>query len=277
MTYSDESYSLGPEDPEWKTRKDAILFDADSVKIFNQGLPLALLRKASSSPRLPSNLRQKLAMMTWVRAILLENHAAARAVSGDLARNFPELKPHLDSYLTASDRDAQRFAAAYLLLKSPQLKPYLKSGFPTRRSPRGIDSFRENWWCSFSANGDLDSPAYYIFSLRATGREERTSRRKEPVAPVFLMDSEREALRAEWERLLKLDTAPNYLGNIVARWARKNPNDPRTPEALHLAVKATRFGCTNQESGRYSQEAFRILHQNYPSSPWAMQTPFWYR
>jgi len=76
---------------------------------------------------------------------------------------------------------------------------------------------------------------------------------------------------------LKLDTAPNYLGDIVTRWARKNPNDARAPEALHLVVKATRFGCTNQESWRYSREAFQLLHRSYPASLWARQTPYWYR
>ena len=40
-----------------------------------------------------------------------------------------------------------------------------------------------------------------------------------------------------------LDTAPNYLVAQVLAWAKRAPGDPRVPEALHLAVRSTRYGC----------------------------------
>jgi hypothetical protein len=49
------------------------------------------------------------------------------------------------------------------------------------------------------------------------------------------------------------------------------------PEALHLVVKATRFGCTDDATGRYSRDAFQLLHKKYEDTKWAKITPFWYR
>ena len=94
--------------------------------------------------------------------------------------------------------------------------------------------------------------------------------------PEFFTDSERAAFRREWEKLLQLDTAPNYFGQVVLSWARNHPGDPRAPEALHLVVKATRFGCVNQASGKYSQACFQLLHRKYPESAWAKLTKYWY-
>ena len=59
------------------------------------------------------------------------------------------------------------------------------------------------------------------------------------------------------------------LRQTVINWATKNPTDRRVPEALHLAVKSTRYGCTDKETGRWSKAAFDLLHRNYPNSTWA--------
>jgi hypothetical protein len=49
------------------------------------------------------------------------------------------------------------------------------------------------------------------------------------------------------------------------------------PEALHLAVKSTRFGCTGADTGKFSKVAFDLLHNRYPKSPWAQKTKYWYK
>jgi|WetSurMetagenome_2_1015567.scaffolds.fasta_scaffold828404_1 hypothetical protein len=72
-------------------------------------------------------------------------------------------------------------------------------------------------------------------------------------------------------------TAPDYFGKIVIPWAKKHPADSRAPEALHLTVKATRFGRTDSESGKLSREAFQLLHSKYANTEWAKKTPYWYR
>ena len=71
-------------------------------------------------------------------------------------------------------------------------------------------------------------------------------------------------------------SAPLYLPRIVIEWAKKHPDDTRVPEALHLAVRATRYGCDDVVKNPYSHEAFNLLHHNYPKSEWAKKTPFWF-
>jgi hypothetical protein len=62
----------------------------------------------------------------------------------------------------------------------------------------------------------------------------------------------------------------------VLAWAKRTPNDPRVPEALHLAVRSTRYGCTDTKTTQFSKQAFRVLHKQYPQSSWAQQTRYWY-
>ena len=55
-----------------------------------------------------------------------------------------------------------------------------------------------------------------------------------------------------------------------------NPHDPQVPEALHFAVRSTRYGCNSDDDSKLSHQAFRLLHERYPASKWAKATPFWY-
>jgi hypothetical protein len=60
-------------------------------------------------------------------------------------------------------------------------------------------------------------------------------------------------------------------------WARKHPDDPRLPEALHRAVQASRYRCTDANTGKYSKQAFDLLHGQYPKSKWTDRTKYWYK
>ncbi len=80
----------------------------------------------------------------------------------------------------------------------------------------------------------------------------------------------------EWQALARLGAAPNFLAREAVAWARAHPADPRNPEALHLAVRSTRYGCTNAETTRLSKEAFTLLHQRYAASAWAKKTPYYF-
>ena len=61
-------------------------------------------------------------------------------------------------------------------------------------------------------------------------------------------------------------------------WERPapHPKDPRVPEALHLAVRATRVGCTDVGSSAESKAAFQLLHRQYPQSEWAKNTKYYF-
>jgi hypothetical protein len=81
----------------------------------------------------------------------------------------------------------------------------------------------------------------------------------------------------EWKKIAALPTEPDYFAKIVIPWSGKHPKDERVPEALHLTVKASRYSCTDSESGKYSRKAFQLLHSKYPDSAWTKMTPYWYR
>jgi hypothetical protein len=63
----------------------------------------------------------------------------------------------------------------------------------------------------------------------------------------------------------------------MIQWATKDPDDPRLPEALHLAVNATRYGCGDKDTGRWSKAAFDLLHRKYPNTTWAKKTKYWFK
>jgi hypothetical protein len=100
-------------------------------------------------------------------------------------------------------------------------------------------------------------------------------RRIESVA--FLDEASRLQAAKEWDRLSSLPPAANYLGGEAIAYARTHPDDPRVPEALYRVVRATRYGCTDNSTGKFSKEAFDLLHGRYPKSPWTEKTPYWFR
>ena len=140
---------------------------------------------------------------------------------------------------------------------------------PGRTSPLSeIDSYRDNWWC-------VEPPASRS-GVTSEGEGEAESKPKPVVPPQFLKPSQSLAAK-QYATLQALGPAPNYFCRIAVEWAEKNPADRRAPEALHLAVKATRYGCTDKETGRWSKAAFDLLHQRYPNSAWAKETKYWFK
>jgi len=96
------------------------------------------------------------------------------------------------------------------------------------------------------------------------------------MTPEFLKASQSLAGR-EASALHALGTGPNYLCRTVIDFATTNPADARVPEALHLAVKSTRYGCIDAETGRWSKAAFDLLHRRYPNTTWAKETKYWFK
>ena len=168
----------------------------------------------------------------------------------------------------AATADARRFAAAYLSLKFPGLRPHVSYGIGRTSPMNEIDSYRDNWWCAEPPSSRSGAPS--------EGESETESKAKPVVPPQFLKPSQSLASR-QYASLQALGAAPNYFCRIAVEWTDKNPADRRAPEALHLAVKATRYGCTDKETGRWSKAAFDLLHQRYPNSAWAKETKYWFK
>ena len=159
---------------------------------------------------------------------------------------------------------APSFDDVYKLLKTPGLHFDVDYGFGRYTEDiNAIDPFRANWWCSpLTPNPDTDAGAKPAPPF---------------VFPSFVTPGQAAQGKREFDRLSKVPIGANWLTVQVLAWAQKMPDDPRVPEALHLAVRATRYGCTDKDTGDLSKRAFDLLHRRYPNSPWAAQTRYWFR
>jgi hypothetical protein len=246
-------------------------FDADATMLFNQAMPLSVRKEAALHPVLAVHLRRELALTAWVEAALLDQVAVAKELAAVVVAQVPELKPYLDAYVAAPSNDAKKFAAVFLLLKYPGTRPYVDEGVGRLTPLDQIDHYRNNWWCALPEQGK-------------TPGAEGDGRPGNPLAKIvraasaldFLTAAQKAAGQAEVQKLRTLDTAPNYLVAQVLAWAKRTPGDPRVPEALHLAVRSTRYGCTDAKTTQFSKQAFQLLHKQYPQSPWTRQTKYWY-
>jgi hypothetical protein len=246
-------------------------FDVDAVKILNEQTPLHLLLDAAQREAFRGPMRREVATAVWVRAVLLDDDQTAKAVTPLLQDLAPELKQPLQAYADAKDPVSRRFAAVFLILHFPGLRPYVQAGFG-RLTPTGkIDDFRDNWWCPLQ--GWKDTPDYYKVVSNLPEHLQLLYRDGAPKAQ-FLSPEQRARAQSEWKRLSETPPAPEYLASQTVKWVRKNPDDPRAPEALHLAVRAVRYGCGAAQGA--SKEAFQLLHQKYPNSEWARKTKYWY-
>jgi hypothetical protein len=250
------------------------LFDADSVEVFNRGLPLSMLREAALGSTLPASLRPRLVLIAWARAAILGDEAAAEALAPAFEKTWPKTGPYLERYRKAAPGAARKFAAADLMLHFPGIKPFLFSGVNMRLKLEGIDDFRDNWWCAARGPNLTDPP---IQQLWEQFDKEKTLPAGGALPGPFLSAAERSTLAAEWSKLVQAHAGSTWLGAAAVEWARANPGDARVPEALHLSVRASRYGCNDAQTGAWSHRAFDLLHQRYPASRWTQATPLWFK
>src|SRR5262249_45573299 len=163
--------------------------------------------------------------------------------------------------------------------------PFVTAGYPrgnlyTIGEPRfdRIDNLRDNWWCSAAPGTNENTfigedyyrmfvrPSVALFAIYPDGISN----------PAFLSIEQRAAADQQHSELAAQPAAPNWLGKRALDWANAHPDDPRVPEALHLVVRARRYGCADATSDNYSKAAFALLHKRYPQSEWARKTPYWF-
>ena len=248
-------------------------FDLDGASALNEKLPLSLLQQAAESKTLPEHLRRDVAQAVWLRAVMLDDHTRARELTPTLKSLVPAIIPLLDDYLSRQQADARKFSAIYAWLKFPGLQPIVNSGVGRRTPLDKQDEYRANWWCAAAL-----SPQASTAEASDESKGESVKKRSVTGAgktdfqfPAFLSEAQKGAARDEHARLTSFGAAPNYLCRQVIEWAERHPTDPRVPEALHLAVKTTRYGCTDKETAKWSKAAFDVLHKRYPNSSWAKE------
>ncbi len=247
--------------------------DLDSVEIFNLRLPLSMLVQAVNGETLPENLRDQLAVRTWLRAAILDDTAAAHQLEPHLLAKFPQMRSHIEPYDRADSAEARRFALVFMVMQFPEMQPFVNALGMSPLITTGISS--GSWWC-YDVGADQEHSSYQSpFWAEGSGTQSKPKVTLPP-APSWLTAAERQAGEREWRKLSAIGAAPLYFAPAVLDWAKAHPDDPRVPEALHYFVRSTRFGCVDRSIGPYSREAFNLLHRKYPKSEWTKKTPYWY-
>jgi hypothetical protein len=236
-------------------------FNTYSAQVFARRMPLALLAESAQSTELPSHLRCEIARSTWIRAVLVGDFVVADKLQPALQELDNPLWKLMAPYREASNNSEKRFAAVLVTLQNPGLQPSVREGLLRSTTLAEIDNYRDNWWCDDLGAGVGDT---------------RRDRNPEFPFPTFVADSDRSRAKLELEKLASVGFAPNYLTNEVLAFAEQHSDDPRIPQALHLAVRSTRYGCSNSDTTHLSETAFNLLHRQYPKSEWAEKTKYYY-
>jgi hypothetical protein len=245
-----------------------------------------VLAEIPKSSTLPANLRREIVIAAWTRAILLHDQAVAADLVPITQELVPEIKESLTVYLNAADSSARQFAAVFTILRNPGFRPFVTAGYPrgnlyTVGEPRfdKIDNLHDNWWCSSapSTQDQAYGQDYYRMFVRLSAPLQEIYPDGKVSSPAFLSNDDLATAAKEQSELEAQPAAPNWLGKQALDWANARPDDPRVPEALHLVVRARRYGCADSSPENYSKPAFTLLHSRYPDNEWTKQTPYWFR
>jgi hypothetical protein len=256
--------------PELKTLTGKQFFDFDAVSAFNRHLPLTLLKEAAKSSTLPAHLHRDLTQAAWLRAVMLDDFKTADELTAVLKLLTPQMAPALNEFLATEQPATKKFLAIYTWLKFPGLEPVVDQGIGRETALNARNEYRDNWWCSAAISSDSQ-----ITNDKDDAPSSFTAEGDKP--PTFLSPAETGTAAREYSTLKAVGAGPNYISRQVIEWANRNPKDPRVPEALHLAVYTTRYGCTDKETARWSKAAYDVLHRKYPTSPWAKKTKYWFK
>ena len=246
---------------EWKAHPS---LDRDAVTVLNFNTRFDLLEQAALSEEYPVEVRQEIALTAFTRGLLLDRDLTQ--IAGAVESSTPELSSLVSGWRAATTAEEKRFAAAFLVLRRPEARPYLKPGISRDSKPGQLDNFRDNWWCPVDV-------------IRPLQRQEDADGRRlvYPATPPAFLEKDSGQVAVELAQLEKQGNAAEFLGRIVTSWAKDHADDPRVPEALHRVVVATHLGCADTGTPAMSKAAFQLLQKGYPKSEWAKQTPFWYR
>lgn len=226
-------------------------------------MPLSAMVKLAGVQSAPFPLRREVALAAFARGVLLGKFAEADAAARLLAQQSHEDASDLSSYLAARDNQAKRFSAAFVMLHWPGVKPSLDVTTIRFEEMRNLDNFRQNWWgVPTGPEKQSDDPYEFLPTDNS--------------APAFLTAEERKNAEAEYVALKKVDKAAIWLPAEAIAWAESHREDSRVPEALHLAVSATRYSVNTEGATPYSKRAFMLLHKNYPKNPWTAKTKYYY-
>lgn len=230
-----------------------------SADVFNSKMPLSYLVQAAKS-QLPSAVKTDLTQSAWVKAFLLDDIATLKEVTPLLSAARPGMASLLNTYQSASGVD-KKFAGVLVILKNPGLEPFIEGGVLRETPVNTLDDYSDNWWCADpSIQGTANAAEY---------------RNPSPATP-FLTASQQQQAKTELAKIKALGAGPTFLTSQVVEYGKTHLGDQRVPEALAGSVKATKLGCKDNQTTKFSKQAHNLLHSKFPNNTWTKKTPYWY-
>jgi hypothetical protein len=258
-------------------------------------LPTAALLDAADRFEKSHPMRDAVVRTAWVRAWLLQDPKLLKRASAKLSGLDPAFARDLRAADNAWTRRGAEQIRLLMVLRNPALTMRVfyddgtmwRAGGKPRQKPSEVDRTNTNdgnWWCSFdieAAQERIVRNTWFPATDWIEGANiELLHKWAGNGAPLLrLVD------RKELDKLAAIQSAPKTLTDRTLAWAhqidwfdRLMGWDRDIPEALHLAVRTTRWACPSDRvpHGRHSQRAFAYLHREYPDSEWARRTKYWY-
>ncbi len=236
------------------------MFDYDAASFLNDKAPLSVLRQAALSANLPEHLKKIFVVAVWTRAFLLGNKAVEKEFAPLMLQSAKEYAPLFSKYANAENPVEREAAALKMILSYPKIDTEIPVGYGREDSTATvIDSTRGNWWCI----EEKPDNAY-------------TRSQKPKEYPNFLTAAAVSQAKLEKAKLIAAGSSATFLAKRAVEFATRNPAHSLAPEILHLGVRATRYGCQNEQTLTYSKQAFQTLHKQFPNSEWTKKTPYFF-
>jgi hypothetical protein len=246
--------------------KNALVLLPESAREINSKFPLANFVQATSSKSVTPSYVKQFAQAAFVRAVMLGDFATALKMTPIMKQGYLSVAKQITDFESAKSKPDQEFAAIFLMLKCPGMRPTVTGGTGRSTAFDKIDDYQDNWWGKddFESSGD-----------KGGGQEEGNPEVR--VQTPFLSAADKATAKSELTKLVAQSEAPNYMGKVAIAYAKAHPADPRVPEALALTVKATHFGSSDEsKTTAISTQAFQLLHKSYAGNPWTKKTPYHY-
>ena len=233
-----------------------------------EALPTATLADALLRSDQPDTTLGPLLRVAWTRAFALSDWALLDKMTPRLRSAYPAYAPFLDRVTQATSPKWKERWAAHLLLSF--------EGFNV--SFERFSWASRKYWCALDTHNVGIRANDWLIEFW-TWRNLRVL--EAPFTPAtFFKLADHQELTA----LSRIPPGAKRLTEIALDWARETTWlerklgwDGPVAEMLHLAVQATKVGCSMIEGhSRYSRQAFVTLHRLYPGSTWAKRTKYWY-
>lgn len=279
-------------------------------------MPVSVLVQLSKDKKLSMPSRIELKLVALVRSMLLKNYDTANELAMEINTEVPELSQYLQPFINAGSDEEKHRAALYLFLKNPRLKPYLHTGNykfnPDWRNKGKLSKFEiidtynrndNNWWCGFDYQDRRKRAEHKLFDriilpspITWHGHYNRKSLwygRSAMIDNALVSKNKNDFFAnssifrlidlGELKELELVGNATRYLPSETIKWFNESSifeqySNDKLPEALSRSVKLARYGCNKDKNkGKYSKQAFSIVHKKYWFSDWKNKTPYWFK